>query len=240
MRQNLRKKLQLYFTSHNKMRQEPSKTMKRIRNDAVWHSEGPHACAERRGSVGRRDGDVQIVPDLESLRLQGHGVVGALPAGHSAADVLEPERTDMFQYTLCTNSALNSAPGLSYQPVHLPSRVGVDYVKAEVGPLFSGLWVHFLHQTGQLLQGRIHPEESETKYYLDEKLPHELKTRVPRCDHGSHVLSLTMCRSAARWRERCHGQIHPLCGVDRCWWWILAAGGGRSAAETSIRHKSIK
>lgn len=54
-------------------------------------SEGPHACAEGWSSVGGRDGDVQIVSDLEALRLQRHGVVRALPAGHSAADLFQPK-----------------------------------------------------------------------------------------------------------------------------------------------------
>lgn len=45
-----------------------------------------------------------------------------------------------------------------HQPVHFSSGVGEDYGKAEVGPLFSGLWIHFLHQASQLLQSSIHPE----------------------------------------------------------------------------------
>lgn len=56
------------------------------------HSEGPHACTKGRRSVGWRDGDVQIVSDLEALRLQRQGVVCALPAGHSTADIFQPEK----------------------------------------------------------------------------------------------------------------------------------------------------
>lgn len=94
-------------------------------------SEGPHACAKGRGSVRWRDSDVQVVSNLEALRLQRHGVICALPARYSVADI--------------------------FQPVHFPSRVGVDDGKAEVGPLFPGLWIHFLHQAGKLLQSSIHP-----------------------------------------------------------------------------------
>lgn len=45
-----------------------------------------------------------------------------------------------------------------------------------------------------------------------------------------------MCISAARWRERCRGQIHPLGGVCRCLWWKPAAGGGRSTAKGSTEN----
>lgn len=74
----------------------------------AWRSEGPHACAKGRGSVGWCDSYVQIVSNLEALRLQCHGVVCALPAGYSVADVFQPERGGgerrMFQYTVHRNS----------------------------------------------------------------------------------------------------------------------------------------
>lgn len=57
-------------------------------------SERPHACTKGRGSVGWCDGDVQVVANLETLRLQRHGIIGALPAGYGAADVLQPEVGD--------------------------------------------------------------------------------------------------------------------------------------------------
>lgn len=50
-----------------------------------------------------------------------------------------------------------------YQPIHFPPRVGVDNAEAEVCPLFPGLWVHFLHQAGQLLQSGIHPRGLRTE-----------------------------------------------------------------------------
>lgn len=55
-------------------------------------SEWPHACVKRWGPVGWCDGYVQIVSDLEALRLQRHGVIRALPAGYSVADILQPAK----------------------------------------------------------------------------------------------------------------------------------------------------
>lgn len=58
-------------------------------------SERSHACAEGWGSVRRRDGDIQIVSNIEALRLQRHGVIRTLPARHGTADVFQPERWEM-------------------------------------------------------------------------------------------------------------------------------------------------
>lgn len=43
-------------------------------------SEGPHAWVDGWGSVWGGDSYIQVVSNLEALRLQRHGVVGALPA----------------------------------------------------------------------------------------------------------------------------------------------------------------
>lgn len=54
------------------------------------YSEGPHACVDGWRSVGWCDGNVQVVSNLETLRLQRHGVVHALPSRHSVADLFQP------------------------------------------------------------------------------------------------------------------------------------------------------
>lgn len=71
-------------------------------------SEGPHA-GKGWGSVGWRDSYIQVISNLEALRLQRHGVIRALPAGHCAANILQPERGDRnaFQYTVCSNSPVS-------------------------------------------------------------------------------------------------------------------------------------
>lgn len=75
--------------------------------------EWSHACAEGWRPVRWRDSYVQIVSDLEALRLQRHGVICTLPAGHSTANVFQPEagEDDMF-YTTHTNSTALLASGL--------------------------------------------------------------------------------------------------------------------------------
>lgn len=54
------------------------------------YSEGPHACVQGRGSVRWCDSYVQIVSNLEALRLQRHGVIRTLPARYSVADIFQP------------------------------------------------------------------------------------------------------------------------------------------------------
>lgn len=61
-------------------------------------SERPHACIKGRGSVRGSDRYVQIISYLEALRLQRHSVICALPAGHSTANILQPEKRNMFQF----------------------------------------------------------------------------------------------------------------------------------------------
>lgn len=51
---------------------------------------GSHACAEGWGSIGWRYSDVQVVSDLEALRLQREGVFRALPTRHRAANIFQP------------------------------------------------------------------------------------------------------------------------------------------------------
>lgn len=48
---------------------------------------------------------------------------------------------------------------VGYTPVHFPSEVRKDNGKAEMGPFFSSVRIHFLHQAGQLLESSIHPEK---------------------------------------------------------------------------------
>lgn len=129
---------------------------------ACASSEGPHA-GKGWGSVGRRDSYIQVISNLEALRLQRHGVIRALPARHCTANILQPERgggTGMYLNIQCAQNH-HLASGLLvlewYQPIHFPSGIRVDDVKTEMGPLFPGLWINFLHQARQLLQSSIHP-----------------------------------------------------------------------------------
>lgn len=69
----------------------------------VWaFSEWPHACAERWGPVGWCDSYIQIVSNLEALRLQCHGVICTLPARYSAADVFQPKGGEQTHVTHST------------------------------------------------------------------------------------------------------------------------------------------
>lgn len=73
---------------------------------ACASSEGPHA-GKGWGSVGRRDSYIQVISNLEALRLQRHGVICALPARHCTANILQPERggdRNVSQYTVCSKS----------------------------------------------------------------------------------------------------------------------------------------
>lgn len=67
-------------------------------------SERPHAGVKRWSSVGWCDSDIQIVSDLEALRLQCHGVIWALPARYGAADVFQPKggRENVIRYAVHT------------------------------------------------------------------------------------------------------------------------------------------
>lgn len=119
---------------------------------------GSHACAKGWSSIRRRYSNVQVVSDLEALRLQREGVFRALPARHSAANILQPEKkrqTHMNPHARFTHILFGAV--VVYKPIHFPSRVGIDNAEAEVCPLFPGLGVHFLYQAGQLLQCGIHP-----------------------------------------------------------------------------------
>lgn len=128
-----------------------------------------HACAEGWGSIGWRYSDVQVVSDLEALRLQREGVFRALPTRHRAANIFQPgkkkkkrERRTSLNPHVCFTQLLSVTVAV-YQPINFPSQVGVDDAEAEVCPLFPGLWVHFLHQAGQLLQSGIHPRGLRTE-----------------------------------------------------------------------------
>jgi len=53
-------------------------------------SVGSHPHGELGGSVGRGDGNIQVVANLELLRLQREGVFRTLPPRHCVSDVLHP------------------------------------------------------------------------------------------------------------------------------------------------------
>lgn len=118
-------------------------------------SEGPHSRAKWWGSVRRCNSNVEIVSDLEALWLQRQGVVCAFPARHSTANVFQPVKWEQMHINKHSAQVVcfmytTSVVEVWYQPVHFPSRVRVDNVKTEVGPLFPGLWIYFLHQASQL------------------------------------------------------------------------------------------
>lgn len=71
-------------------------------------SEWPHASAEGWGSVGWCDSYIQIVSDLEALRLQRHGVICALPARYSAADVFQPDGGEQTHVSVSSTNSQTS------------------------------------------------------------------------------------------------------------------------------------
>lgn len=57
-------------------------------------SERPHSCIKGRGSVRWCNGNVQIVSNLEALRLQCQGIICTFPARHSTANVFQSAKSD--------------------------------------------------------------------------------------------------------------------------------------------------
>lgn len=51
---------------------------------SVWS----HAPLQRRSTVRRSDGYIQVIPNLKTLRLQGHGIICPLPTRHGVPDLL--------------------------------------------------------------------------------------------------------------------------------------------------------
>lgn len=67
---------------------------KKFKNTANVCSERPHSCIKGWGSVGWCNGNVQIVSNLEALRLQRQGIIRTFPAGHSTANVFQSTKSD--------------------------------------------------------------------------------------------------------------------------------------------------
>lgn len=65
-----------------------------LKNKTNVCSERPHSCIKGRGSVRWCNGDVQIVSNLEALRLQCQGIICTFPARHSTANVFQSAKSD--------------------------------------------------------------------------------------------------------------------------------------------------
>lgn len=94
---------------------------------SVWS----HAPLQRRSTVRRSDGYIQVIPNLKTLRLQGHGIICPLPTRHGVPDLL------------------NS--------VHLPFWVWEYDGEGKMCAFLSGLRINLFHQAGKFFKGGVHP-----------------------------------------------------------------------------------
>lgn len=119
----------------------------------VWS----HAPLQRRSAVRRCDGYVQVIPDLKALRLQGHGIICALPTRHRVTNLLNSTAKQTQELSKETCNGCYAKSRLFHLPVHRPFWVWEYDGEGKMCAFLSGLRINLFHQAGKFFKGGIHP-----------------------------------------------------------------------------------
>lgn len=94
-----------HFISHHLLRQKKINQYMKKKQNANVGLERPHSCIKGRSSVRWCNGNVQIVSNLEALRLQCQGIICTFSARHSTANVFQSAKSDQTHENISSTNA---------------------------------------------------------------------------------------------------------------------------------------